>query len=501
MAAFEDLAETIGRVDASSSEVDDRLAILIDVLAVAGRTPSSVCHQLGGILQDQRWEISTVRNELDQSPVDSSGEVDALAGTTVEDRLDLCRRHLRHVPAEAIHVVWLAYQHAHIRQDRQSVGRIEFFDGAWLRHALNEQPINEPELVELANAMTRLRGTTDEYLPSPDSVPSWIAARVDLGATRLPTAVASARDQVDAVVQLAAFYQGRSTWQPLSGHFHLLNGRAWSFESFHADWPGPELKAKTDDTASEFEALDHQLGPLPMTDPLLHRLIGYLRDVNMSGESSKADLLLTDIRAIEFVARQCTSPDWHALMNGATADSHAWNRAAREIARAVNAIPYQHDLILDDIDGEDPLEALHDTDLSVEDLLGLVPHILDRGPDHHRAMRRLRDLARRTATPSAVRQWIDELKIDYRRQLNRAERFRNNLTHGDPAPPEVAQTVRILINTKARNVLRVALEAALGGIAINTAIDDWRREFKTWRQGIAGAPSASEALFPNTSAP
>jgi hypothetical protein len=75
VAAFDGLAETINRVDAPANEVDDRLAILVDVLAAAGRSPSRFCRNLGGILQDQRWEISPVRNELDQTPVDSCGQV------------------------------------------------------------------------------------------------------------------------------------------------------------------------------------------------------------------------------------------------------------------------------------------------------------------------------------------------------------------------------------------------------------------------------------------
>jgi streptomycin 6-kinase len=52
--AFDDLAETTNRVNAPANEVDDRLAIPVDVLAAAGRSPSRFCRNLGGILHGQR---------------------------------------------------------------------------------------------------------------------------------------------------------------------------------------------------------------------------------------------------------------------------------------------------------------------------------------------------------------------------------------------------------------------------------------------------------------
>jgi hypothetical protein len=157
--------------------------------------------------------------------------------------------------------------------------------------------------------------------------------------------------------------------------------------------------------------------------------------------------------------------DWLDLMIGTTSNSHSWNQAANEISNAVRQARFDHMLILQSSDEPDRIENQPADVLTATAALDLISQLLGQGPTYHRAMRRLRDIARHTSSPQSVRAWIDEIKLDYKRRLNRAERLRNAMTHGDATTREVAATIRIVINMKARNLVRLALESVLEGKA------------------------------------
>lgn len=63
-------------------------------------------------------------------------------------------------------------------------------------------------------------------------------------------------------------------------------------------------------------------------------------------------------------------------------------------------------------------------------------------------------------------------------------------------PTEVIGTVRILINYKARTVMRLALESMLEGTGIREGLDQWRMEFRRWKVSISTAANTSAALYP-----
>jgi hypothetical protein len=95
----------------------------------------------------------------------------------------------------------------------------------------------------------------------------------------------------------------------------------------------------------------------------------------------------------------------------------------------------------------------------------------------------------------ALRTWIDEIEAGYAREVGRARRLRNGLTHSGAGQVELAATVRVLMNNKARNVARLALGAVLADQSIEEGLNDWRLEFAALKGKMAHSHSAREALI------
>lgn len=496
VAAFDDLLEAVEDAATSRRSVEDRLAVLACALNLARRPIAQVCRRLSDIAQDQQYEIDLTRRDLDGVKPRPLEQIDATAGLTAEQRLNLSRRYLLLSAPPAHHIVWLSYQNARVSSYwREKVGPVEFFDGPTLVTAINDSEMSATPLPEELTQLSEEPERSGELWPPTQDVALWAAARIDLGVGNFADPVRAAKDLADAVVQVATFNRGESTWQPLEGHVHFQDGRQGSSEGFHPAWPADDLRAQSDATADEFEKLADLIGShLPITNVSLRRLVVHMTDLNASMRLQHPSLILGDIRAIEFVARQCGSPDWLAMMIGKTATSHAWNRAVNEIYFAVRQARSDFTLILHEQDDQDLLED-QPWDLSASAAYDLIPQLLQRGPTYHRAMRRLRDLSRHTASRESVSEWINQLKLDYKRSLERAERFRNALTHGDAATHEVAETISILINMKARNVIRLALESVIAAKPISDSLTTWRQEFRAWEKAISTAGTARDALF------
>jgi hypothetical protein len=116
---------------------------------------------------------------------------------------------------------------------------------------------------------------TDFLRPQPDQLRWWVAARVDLGTGQFSDPVRVAREQADAIVQLATFNRGRSTWEALEGYIHVLDGvLRRSLGPFHDERSEEQFLAEHDRTANEFGGIESTIGPhLPVVSPVLRRLL------------------------------------------------------------------------------------------------------------------------------------------------------------------------------------------------------------------------------------
>lgn len=506
LAAFDDLLDAVRDPSSSHVEVEIKLAVLTEVLDLSDRTAAEICRLLGGILDDQALEISIVLHGLDGTPIREGGPPDEFAGLTEQDRLSLSRRYLQRPARSGHHVVWVAYDNARIAGDswRQHVGIVEFFDGPTLLEAqknldsvLTTQPLPE-ELLKPGGP----GGRDIDLWPSTEQNRHWVAARVDLGVGQFSNPIGRGRAQADAIVQLAVFEDEKSTWVPLAGVLHLVDSRHHSSERFHT--PNEiqhRVRVENDSTARELAELASSIGGhLTVDDPALRRVLQEVGTLNASTRSGELNRLIDDIRGIEFVTGQNSQPPstWPEFLHNNVSTWYARLQVIDQIYHAVSEVlqafafpdtPHLNNRAIwePQPDGQ--------TLFKRKAALDLVPQLLPRLPEHHRDARRLREVARRLQDRDHLAAWVDEIVADYKSKVDRAERFRNGLTHGGAAPSEVAGTVRLLINRHARLVARTALRAVVDGHPIKQPFDHYRAANRKWRQRIPAAADICDALF------
>lgn len=503
VAAFDDLQVAVEDDTSTRETIQARLAVLTGALELAGHTSAQVCRFVSEIVDDQLREIDVAYQVLDGTTFVEPDEVDRRADLAINDRLDLTRRYLRRPSEPGHHVVWLAFEHARLQEDwRDTVEPVEFFDGPTLVEKMKEPDLAGSGLPEeLTVTPTRALEWDRIWPDEKDNVELWVAARVDLGLGTFSDAVGQATDIVNAIVQLARFSRGESTWTPLEGQLYFVDGRWRTATGFGHGLPEQDLKARQDTTAGQFQRLSVRVQPhMPITNPLLRRLLVVLRDINESSSSEQPDLLLNDVRAIEFVSRQCGYRKWTEFLTEHTSVSHAWNRAVLELFNAVHAVLWDYTLdltedrheLLDRIEKRNPGGTMTRDYAATFDLVG---YLLQGAPAYHPTLRRLRDVHRHIQSQATIAAWIEELEVDYHRRVARTRRLRNGMTHSGAAQVELLRTVRILINIKARNLAQLTLEAVLTNQSVAGSVTSWRDEFGTWKSEIATAPDPRHALI------
>jgi hypothetical protein len=507
VAAFDDLLDAVRDPANSHLFITARLAVLTEVLEVSDRASAQICRILGGILDDQALEISIARHGLDGTPRADVDRPDEFAGLAEEDRLELSRRYLLRPAQEGHHVVWVAYDDARIAVDgcwRQPVGMVEFFDGPTLLEILDKPdtaPSDRPLPEELLTPIM-FGGRDIDLWPSSEQHQHWVAARVDLGTSTFSNPIQVGREQADAIVQLAAFESGKSTWTPMAGVLHLFDHSHHSSERFHTlDEIQHRVRVDNDSTAAEFPEIAASIaGHLPVVNPALRRLLREIAALNASTRSGELDLLAREVTVVETVTRLNDEPPtaWPEFLVKNLPIFQARGQVIDEVYEAVsgvlNAFHYPE---APHLSSEAILELLPDgrTLFKRKAALDLVPQLIPGLPDHHMAARRLREVARRTQDVTHLRQWVDELAADCRTKIGRAARLRNGLTHAGAAPAEVASTIRLLINRYARLVAGTALEAVVAASSVKQAFDNYRTGNKRWRQHILAAADICDALF------
>ena len=498
-AAFDDLVATVRDPNNSHLVVQTRLSVFTEILNLADRPVAEICRILGGIVDDQALEISIARHGLDGTPILNVDRPDEQAGLSVDDRLELSRRYLSIPARPGRHIVWVAYGDAHLagEESRVEVGPVEFFDGPALLEAIAEGAVSPHRLPEELLGPSPPGGRDLDLWPTGGEIRRWVAARVDLGTGQFSDPIRIGRAQADTIVQLAAFENGESTWQPLAGILHIVDRRHHSSERFRLADDFHDLLVDRDTTARAFPEVASTVGArLSVIDPVLGRLLRELSTLNASTRSAEPDMA-ADIRVIEFVTRQNQSPYWPDFLKDNIAVHHARNRAIREIYQSVLGVL---DAMV--LDNEGDLERrirefLPDGRMLMnrKAALDLIPELMVGLPDHHMAARRLREVARRVQDLAQLKAWIDELAADYRIRISRAARFRNGFTHGGAAAPQVATTVRLLINEQARLAAGTALAALVKGQPVKQTFDLYRAGHREWPRQILAAEDIADALF------
>jgi hypothetical protein len=506
LAAFDDILDAARDPGNSHLVLETRIAVFTEVLDLTDRTAAEIGRILGGVLDDQALEISIARHGLDGTPILNPERPDETAGLSEDDRLALGRRYLQRPARAGHHVVWVAYDNARVAGEswREQVGIVEFFDGPTLLRAHRD-----PDSVALVRPLPEELlmpdgpgGRDIDFWPSQAEDRSWVAARVDLGIAQLSNPIGLGRAQAEAIVQLAVFEDENSTWIPLAGVLHLVDGRHYGSERFHTpDDIQHQVRVQNDSTARGLAEVAASISAhLPVNDLALRRLLQEIGTLNASMRSGDPNRLLDDIRVVEFVTGQNRQPP-------STWPEFLYNNLSTWFARS-QLIEHIYQAVREVLDAFVFPDAPHLSSHAIWDprpdgqalfkrkaALDLVPELLPRLPEHHHAARRLRDVARHLQDLAHLETWIDEIISEYKIKINRAERFRNGLTHGGAAPADVGATVRLLLHRHARVVARTMLEAVVAGNPIKQTFDAYRSQNRKWRQHVPAAADICDALF------
>lgn len=506
VAAFDDVFTAVSSPLSSTTTIRHRMQVLTATLHAAERSLKVEGYTLAGVLDDAAHVITPIRHHLDGTPVPEGGHHwDDTSGLSVSDRLELCRRLLRKPPNPGSQVVWLAYGNARIRTGwKIPFGPVTFFDGPELLSSLNsaaEGPHPEPgrSLSELPQELLADEDSASSKFRVWPTDEHWVAVRVELERDR-PYAdpVAAARDQADALVKLASFQSGGTSWKPYTGHRHFLDG---SFRS--GTYPiGPDLDdVGNDQTDAHLEALQpHLANHVPVRDPTLHEL---LEATNVLGTSDSEDptSLLHAVRIIELLATRCGTGTWQRHLQSTFAVDGARRHVLHELYSSVADALDNRDFRIVDAPNVPRKEDLWPVDpgtnrhrVRYDACHAALSELAATLPDHHRISRRIKTVQRKTKDPAAVSQWITELKAEHQQLVSRLARCRNSLAHGGPLDLRVASTVRHFADDRAKLTTWVGLRATVTGGSVKVAHQEYQAMNDGWHAALQSVASVNEAL-------
>ncbi len=202
-AAWRDLREACQDVQAGADVVAYRRDLFLAVLRRTHGKARGVRKLLCGVLHDNAAAVAEARHLLGDATM-TPAEVwvlrDNPAGLPEADRLALCERVVQAPATAGEHVVWLAFEKAHIGGSATSVGPVTFYP-LYLVQAAVQQAVRAAGWAppELANP--------DSYLALEDfpDDSNTVFARVELGHGAFVDPVDAALRRAHAVVAVARF--------------------------------------------------------------------------------------------------------------------------------------------------------------------------------------------------------------------------------------------------------------------------------------------------------
>jgi hypothetical protein len=511
-AALDDLVGSAQNPSTPASVLQTRADVLEDCLRAAGRTVTAILEAVGRALNDSLWGVNNARAKLgDQTTKLTFEDIDKSANLPIADRLDLCRRLLQHQDRPADQIVWFCFDNASIRASSSvgtvAFGPVTFFDGKALVEAVTNgtelyHPVDHPD-GSTSHAVTpippELTRPDDRAAPKwpdwPPQVEQWVAARVDLGQEQLVDPVRTAAQQVDTLVQLAAFYTNGTRWQRMSGYKYLSSGGG-VISPFcpHID----DRKFDQDHTANALDRLATQLAAhLPVQDPHLGELLDAAAVLHDHREDLNPNSILDSARVIDRVSELCGGEHWIKHLEASFAVWWARDLIEDTIASALQGVQEHQELAgLQSLPDEAQLYSYRNgqQQLNYEVVVQALPHLAAELPVHHPAARLVRTVAARTATPPGLAAWVDECITEYSRLVARLLRCRNSLVHGGPSTDGIAQTVQELARTHAKRSIGIALWGVADGSSVDQAHQRERTTRIQWRDQIPTLATAADAL-------
>lgn len=504
-----DLMEAVKDPATRTTVINGRVDVLDAVLQFADRSLGGVSSTLSGILDNDAWYVHLALHELDGIEMRDE-QLDEDAGLTEDERIDLATRWIGRQPTPAHHVVWLFYGHA--RADwRFTVGVCEFFEGPALLSALTEvdevraaggtypgdrHEYNTPPAELITNDIGGMYLRKEREWPKHED---WVGVRVDLGTETYPHVIETARDQVRALIALAAFDLRQTSWTELSGHKHFIDGYQAVTSSPFEEFGSQRTWADFDHTGAWLHEHQSELGNQVAAGPEAHAVVTAATAL-ANTTTTPAVALLEAVRVIETQA-SVLRIHWKELVHEYAIPSTSRFRAQTGAFRAVEAVAHDHELFehlphLRDLSSEFRTYDGGQRAINMAAAVERLPMLVTEVPTYNMSGRRLRHVAEDIASPAAVAAFVDAETAREHRLLRRAHRVRNSLTHGGPANNSIIESASIFITSKAQHITDITLRALLDGQPPTETLRRYRQSNDTWTGGLAKAPTVAVALFP-----
>lgn len=497
-AAWSDLVHAVD----DHSDIDTlrpRTYCLYALLAYSGADAESTFRRASGVLGDDAYEEAFARYLVGQDSretIDARSLLGNVGGVPQAERIELCEQLLSAPWVPRHHVVWVAFDHAHVASHPGvAVGRMQFFEVALLRSAIEMGTSATPLPTELFQP-----GLTVNSIPAGEVV----LARVDLGTRPVAGALEKARELARSAVDAAHFNAetGAAGWSPTDDYIHFVDGH-YAGELMTDRRDPPVGRMAMEKVGTELAAL----GSTALADPSwldenvarLETVTWFRRASSLSG----APRLLLDMRVVE-----------HATGKGPSADEKWWQyldlywKAAwiRHELGAQVAVPLLHAARIGEVTGIGIDRARNELIDDVVSLkwptysvrlgaaAGLLPKLAEMFPDDPIRRAVFRTLAERTSDPDAVRRWVARIDEQWDRLRARARRVRNALAHGDPVDDRVVNSAATFVHQLAASVIAIELEALTSRKSLHQEHDDLVKEASLWRKRLSEMSDVADAV-------
>ena len=514
VAAFDDLVEAVKDPSCRTEVITRRVDVLDSILRFADRSLAEVTKTLTGILNNDTWYIAVARHLLDGDALPNGPipEEEEDAGLSEAERIELGRRWVAYLPTPAHHVVWVFYGSARVGGWRFSVGPCEFFPGSALLASMAEvdevrgqggeypgarDPFNTPpeELLGDDGWGPWLRRA--DHWPDKDD---WVAVRVDLGVGTFPDVVATARDQAEAVIALAAFGEDGTTWTPLTGYKAFRDGEQAGNSAPFREVEADRRWVEADHTDRWLRRNAEQLGTHVLSGPDAHAVVQAATALNAGSSASPPVQILEAVRIIETQA-SVLKVYWKDLIKTHVIPGNALSDAKWAAFNAISELSGRYELYAELPDIHRLIDEFHEpaedglTLFKVGKAFDRLADLVTSLPTYHRTARRIRDLAADLATPTDAAACIDRHRRLDARLVDRAARVRHSLTHGGPTNPGVLRTTADFIVPKAKHLTGATLRALLDGKPPADGPNEHRAHVDAWLARFPNTATTSEALY------
>jgi hypothetical protein len=223
VAAWEDVLAAFqnpGSVETCSR----RIAQLREIAVRRGQSWDTIERRLVGVLADRYLDVAITRGDVFETvPADPM----ASAGSTLDERLALCRKVVSEAPTAQDSVVWLVFGDAYLRNLYLHRGAVQFFSGDLPIDAIRDgcPALNRPGFARPLELEDPLAEPFFTSLPEPP----FVLARIDVDARHFADVGSYARDLVSGLVELA---HRDAKWRLFDGEAIYTAGQWWGTLGF-----------------------------------------------------------------------------------------------------------------------------------------------------------------------------------------------------------------------------------------------------------------------------